>query len=235
MIFNKDLQQEGVGFDILFEDEDYIIVNKRNGLAVQAIEKEQEDLEKILNRRYNSPIFVIHRIDMPVSGLIIFGKNKWFAKEMTEMIKNRENISKTYLAIVKGQPIKDEIVEVRHWIKKLHNRAMTADECLDENYKEAILTYEFLQSFDHYELLKINLLTGRFHQIRAQLATLEMPIKGDLKYGSRRPNIDRSICLLSYKLKFKHPKTGEIKEYFAPLPTNDSIWQSVNPEILRSI
>ena len=234
MIFTKDLTQEGVGFDIMYEDKDYIIINKKNGLAVQATDTDQLDLETVLNQRYNK-VYVINRIDMPVSGIVIFGKNKAFTSAMIEMLKERQNIEKTYLAVVKGNPIKDQVVEVRHWLKKLHNRSMTADECVDDKYKEAILTYKFLQSFDNYELLKINLHTGRFHQIRAQLATIEMPIKGDLKYGSRRPNIDRSICLLSYKLAFNHPVTGEYKEYTAPLPNNDAVWQSIYPEVLESL
>jgi 23S rRNA pseudouridine1911/1915/1917 synthase len=234
MIFTKDLTQEGVGFDIMYEDKDYIIINKKNGLAVQATDTDQLDLETVLNQRYNK-VYVINRIDMPVSGIVIFGKNKAFTSAMIEMLKERQNIEKTYLAVVKGNPIKDQVVEVRHWLKKLHNRSMTADECVDDKYKEAILTYKFLQSFDNYELLKINLHTGRFHQIRAQLATIEMPIKGDLKYGSRRPNIDRSICLLSYKLAFNHPVTGEYKEYTAPLPNNDAVWQNIYPEVLESL
>src|SRR5690606_26441691 len=129
------------------------------------------------------------------AGLVIFGKNKPFTEAFTEKIKNRE-VHKTYLAIVSGQPQEGTVV-LNHYIKKLHNRAMTADEPM-EGYKEALMSYTKVQEFDRYSLLKIDLVTGRYHQIRAQLATMEMPIKGDLKYGSRRPNLDRSICLLSY-------------------------------------
>lgn len=230
---STDISQEGVGYDIHYENEDFIIINKRYGLAVQATDSDVKiDLETILNKRYPHPVFVINRIDMPVSGLVIFGKNKVFTKAMTEDLKNR-TITKVYLAIVKGQPIKDEPQEVRHFLKKLHNRAMTADEAINDFYKEAILTYTWLYSFDNYELLKIDLHTGRFHQIRAQLATIEMPIKGDLKYGSRRPNLDRSICLLSYKLRFTHPITGEKFSFSAPLPTNEVMWKDI-PESLLS-
>ena len=109
---------------------------------------------------------------------------------------------------------------------------MTADEPVDENFKEAVLEYSVLQHFDNYHLLKIDLKTGRFHQIRAQLATVEMPIKGDLKYGSRRPNLDRSICLLSFRLVFTHPFTGKLHQYEAPLPDNDVLWGLVDKELL---
>ena len=173
---------------------------------------------------------MLNRIDQPVTGLVIFGKNKKFAAAFTEMLKER-TVKKTYLALVSGNP-KSEPTELKHYLKKLHNRAMTADEPVDENFKEAVLVYTLLQSFDNYHLIKIDLKTGRFHQIRAQLATVEMPVKGDLKYGSRRPNIDRSIVLLSYKLEFVHPFTGKNHSYVSPLPQNDVLWSLVDLNLI---
>jgi 23S rRNA pseudouridine1911/1915/1917 synthase len=230
----QDITLEGVGYFIVFENEDFVIINKRYGLAVQATDTDQIDLETILNKRYKTPIYVINRIDMPVSGLVIFGKNKEFTKAMTEQLKSR-SIEKIYLTIVKGQPVKGAPQTIKHFLKKLHNRAMTADLQVDDNYKEAILTYEWMYSFDNYELLKIHLHTGRFHQIRAQMATIEMPIKGDLKYGSRRPNLDRSICLVSYKLSFTHPMTGEKFTFKAPLPTNETMWGDIPANLLSDL
>lgn len=212
-------------YSVLDETENFIIVYKRHGIAVQATSKAQIDLENLLAEKYKHPVFVLNRIDQPVTGLVIFGKNKLFTEAFTEKIKNRE-VHKTYLAIVSGQP-EDGTVMLHHYIKKLHNRAMTSDEPL-EDYKEALLTYTKVQDFDRYSLLKIDLITGRFHQIRAQLATMEMPIKGDLKYGSRRPNLDRSICLVSYRLSFTDPLTGKAYAYKAQLPDNDVLWSLVD-------
>jgi len=216
---NKELENR---FEIIAEELDFLIVYKKFGLAVQATDTEQRDLETILKQSYGPDIYVLNRIDQPVSGLVIFGRNKLFAEQFTEMLKER-TVKKTYLALVSGTPEK-ETTMLKHYIKKLHNRAMTADEQVDQNFKESILYYTLLQSFDNYHLLKIDLKTGRFHQIRAQLATVELIIKGDLKYGSKRPNIDKSIGLLSYKLEFQHPFTGVKYSYTSPLPTNDVLW-----------
>lgn len=217
-------------FRIIDESDDYIVILKKYGIAVQATDKDVYDLETVLNKRYKEPVHVLNRIDQPVSGLVIFGKNKIFSAQFTEMLKDR-TVKKTYLAIVAGHPNPNP-TELRHYIKKLHNRAMTADEKVDDNFKEAVLEYTLLQSFDNYHLLKIDLKTGRFHQIRAQLATEEMPIKGDLKYGSKRPNLDRSIGLLSYKLEFIHPFTGKLHSYTAPLPENEVIWGLVDKTLI---
>jgi 23S rRNA pseudouridine1911/1915/1917 synthase len=217
-------------YRIIDETTDFIVVYKLNGLAVQVTDSEADNLEKILNERYQQKLYVLNRIDQPVSGLVIFGRNAEFAAAFTELLKTRE-VHKTYLALVAGNPEKGPVV-VKHYIKKLHNRAMTADEPVDENYKEAILIYERMQSFDNYHLLKIDLKTGRFHQIRAQLATIEMPIKGDLKYGSKRPNLDRSIGLVSFRLSFNHPVTGVTYSYEAPLPDNDVLWKLVDKSVL---
>jgi 23S rRNA pseudouridine1911/1915/1917 synthase len=218
-------------YEIIDETQDYIVILKKHGIAVQATDKDVDDLETSLNARYKEKVHVLNRIDQPVTGLVIFGKNKEFSAAFTELLKERA-VTKTYLALVAGNP-ESGTTELKHYIKKLHNRAMTADEKVDENFKEAVLQYTLLQSFDNYHLLKIDLKTGRFHQIRAQLATMEMPIKGDLKYGSRRPNLDRSICLLSYKLEFVHPFTSQKHSYTAPLPTNDVLWGLVDKTLIQ--
>ncbi|KXK36622.1 MAG: RNA pseudouridine synthase [Saprospiraceae bacterium] len=217
-------------YSIIDETDDFIIIHKKNGIAVQITDKETDDLESMLNARFGEKIYVLNRIDQPVTGLVIFAKNKTFASAFTEMLKDR-SVRKTYLAIVAGNPNK-EPTELRHYIKKLHNRAMTADEQIDDNFKEAILEYRLVQSFDNYHILKIDLKTGRFHQIRAQLATVDLPIKGDLKYGSKRPNIDRSIGLLSYKLEFIQPFTGKKHTYISPLPKNDVLWNLLDKTLI---
>lgn len=215
-------------YAILDETDDYIVVFKKNGIAVQVTDKEVDDLESILMEKYSGNVYVLNRIDQPVTGIVIFGKNKEFTAKFTEMLKNHE-VKKTYLALVSGNP-KNEPTELKHYLKKLHNRAMTADEKIDGYYKECRLTYTLLKSFDNYHLLKVDLITGRFHQIRAQLATVDLPIKGDLKYGSKRPNIDRSIGLLAYQLKFVHPYTGRECVYTSPFPKNDVLWSLVEQD-----
>ncbi|MBK9042458.1 MAG: RNA pseudouridine synthase [Saprospiraceae bacterium] len=212
-------------YTVLDENDDFILVWKSYGIAVQATSQTQIDLEKILTEKYKQPIYVLNRIDQPVSGLVIFGKNKTFTEAFTHKIKERD-IKKTYLAIVSGTPAEGRVY-LKHFLKKLHNRSMSSDEPM-EDYKEAELYYEKVQQFDNYSLLKIELITGRYHQIRAQLATMDMPIKGDLKYGSRRPNLDRSICLLSYKLEFADPLSGKHFSYKSPLPDNDVLWSMVD-------
>lgn len=217
-------------YSILDETDDFLIIFKKSGIPVQATDKVKLDLEANLNNKVGGKVYVLNRIDQPVSGLVIFGKNKEFTDAFTSMLKNRE-VTKKYIALVTGDPNKESTTLV-HYIKKLHNRAMTSDEQLDEAYKEAILEYTLVQSFDNYHALKINLKTGRFHQIRAQLATMGMPIKGDLKYGSRRPNLDKSIGLLSYKLEFVHPKTKKFYSYTAPFPTNEILWELLDKRLL---
>ncbi|MEZ4910987.1 MAG: RNA pseudouridine synthase [Saprospiraceae bacterium] len=217
-------------FSILDETDDFLIICKKSGIPVQATDKEKMDLETYLNKKVASKVYVLNRIDQPVSGLIIFGKNKEFTDAFTTMLKNRE-VSKKYIALVSGEPNKVKTT-LTHFIKKLHNRAMTSDEPIDTDYKEAVLEYTLLQSFDNYHALLINLKTGRFHQIRAQLATMGMSIKGDLKYGSRRPNLDKSIGLLSYKLEFVHPSTQKFYSYTSPFPTNEILWDLLDKTLL---
>ncbi|MCB9308696.1 MAG: RluA family pseudouridine synthase [Lewinellaceae bacterium] len=218
-------------YTIIDETDDFFVVFKRYGIPVQVTDNEQMDLEGFLNAKFGGKVHVLNRIDQPVSGLVIFGKTREFTRIFTELLKNRE-VKKTYIALVSGNPNK-QTTTLTHYIKKLHNRAMTSDEALDDDYKLAELEYTLIQSFDNYHALKVDLKTGRFHQIRAQMATMGMPIKGDLKYGSRRPNLDRSIGLLSYKLEFIHPKTGKHYAYTAPFPTNEVLWQLIDKELIK--
>ena len=134
-------------FKILDDNEDFLIVEKQNGIAIQATDTDIEDLETLLNKKYTSNVYVLSRIDQPVSGIVIFGKTKSFADGYTELLKNRL-VDKTYLAIVSGQP-SDEKQILTHYIKKNYNRAFTSDEPLDNNYKEAVLEYKKVQSIDN--------------------------------------------------------------------------------------
>jgi len=215
-------------YSVIEETDDFVVIFKKSGIAVQVTDKQTDDLERILEEKYKGRVYVLNRIDQPVAGLVIFGKNKAFTQEFSEMIQKRE-VKKTYLALVAGEPNPQPTI-LKHYIKKLHNRAMTADEKIDDSYKECELKYTLIKSFDNYHLLKVDLITGRFHQIRAQLATVGLPIKGDLKYGSKRPNLDRSIGLLSYQLEFVHPVTRKVYKFTSALPQNDVLWGLVDVE-----
>ncbi len=230
--FQKKLEESDPykNFEILEQTDDFIVINKKNGLPVQVTDTDAVDLETILKEQYGDNIFVLNRIDQPVSGIVIFGRSKTFTKAFTDMMIER-NVSKTYLAIVSGEPYK-EPTELKHFTKKYKSRAIIADVLQDEYFKEALLTYTWLQSFDNYHLLRIDLKTGRYHQIRAQLSAVGLPVKGDLKYGSKRPNMNRSIGLLSYKYEFTHPFTQKKYSYIADLPDNDVIWSFVDKTLL---
>lgn len=231
-LFQKNIKEADPyeSYYIIEEKSDFLVVYKKNGLPVQVTDTDALDLETILNEKFNQKLFVLNRIDQPVSGLVIFGKTKEFAKAFTQMMKDRL-VSKTYLAIVGGEPEK-EVIGLRHYIKKYKSRAITADGPQDEFFKEALLSYQLIQSFDNYHLLRVDLKTGRYHQIRAQLSTVGLPIKGDLKYGSKRPNMNRSIGLLSYKYEFIHPFTQLKYSYTAELPDNDVLWSLIDPSLL---
>lgn len=166
---------------------------------------------------------LVHRIDRPTSGLVIYAKTSKALSRLTQMVKNRE-IKKTYWALVAKEmiPTSQRLV---HYLKKneKNNKAIVFPKPT-EGAKESILTYHLIKTLDNYQLLEIDLETGRHHQIRAQLSKIGIPIKGDLKYGAPRSNPDGGISLHARKLEFIHPVTKENVEIIAPVPQNDSVW-----------
>lgn len=218
---------------VLYEDNHCIIVNKRVGDIVQGDKTGDPPLSEIvkdyLKIKYNKPgnvyLGVVHRIDRPTSGLVLFAKtskslprfNKLFAEKSAE---------KTYWAVVKNPPAKKSDT-LTHWLRKnpKNNKAIVYNK-ETPNSKKAILSYNILKDLDNYFLLEINLETGRHHQIRAQLSAIGCPIKGDLKYGFDRSNTDGGIHLHARKLRLKHPVSHELIEIEAPLPENDALWQA---------
>ena len=211
--------------DVIYEDNHIIVVNKAPGEIVQGDKTGDiplsELIKKYLKEKYGKPgnVFcgVVHRIDRPVGGLVIFAKTSKALERLNKMLRDGE-IHKTYWALVEGTP-KESEATLRNFLKsdgKL-NKTFVSKET-DPEAKESILNYKTLAIGDRYSLLEINLLTGRKHQIRAQLSNIGHPIKGDLKYGARRSNPDGSISLLARKISFVHPVSKQNIELEAPLP-----------------
>lgn len=185
--------------EILFEDDWILVLLKPAGLAVQS--KEGQDILSIYPNSY-----VVHRLDQRVSGLLILAKNRKVASKLSDDFQTKK-VRKFYLAVVKVKPILESDI-LEHWLGKMSEKAMVS--VLErKNYKKASLKLEILRSSDRYHLLQIQLYSGRFHQIRAQLSFIGSPILGDLKYGYSRSSPDGSIFLHAFRLEFNHPITGE--------------------------
>lgn len=198
--------------EVVYEDNHLIIVNKRAGEIVQGDKTGDKPLSEIvkeyLKEKYNKPgnVFcgVVHRIDRPVSGLVVFAKTSKALERLNRMLREGE-IHKTYHAIVEGHPKNDEgYLENRIISDRKINKTYITDKN-DPEAKIAKLKYRTLKKFDRYSLLEIELLTGRKHQIRAQLSGMGHPIKGDLKYGAKRSNKNGGISLQAHRIQFIHP------------------------------
>ncbi len=210
---------------ILYEDADVIAVNKPAAMPTQADETGDASLLQLLENQLNTTLFVVHRLDRPTSGLVVFAKNEQAAAALSAQFQQRET-TKTYYAIVEKKPEKDADTLVHFLIHNaLKNKSFDAKEGI-LNAKRAELRYILRGSSDRYFLLEIDLLTGRHHQIRAQLAAVGCSIKGDVKYGARRANADRSIHLHAAQLTFQQSKTGEKVTLKAMPPIeNDALWR----------
>ncbi len=218
---------------IVYEDNHLLVINKQVGQLVQG-EKTGDrsllgEIKGLIKRREqkagNVFLGLVHRIDRPTSGLVIYAKTSKALSRLTQMVKNRE-IEKTYWAIVPKEMIPLEQKLVHYLRKNEKNNKATVFEKVTEGAKEARLHYKVIRTLDNYYLLEIDLETGRHHQIRAQLAKVGIPIKGDLKYGAPRSNPDGGIHLHARKLSFIHPVTKEAIEIIAPTNPQDKIWQA---------
>lgn len=223
---------------ILFEDNHLLIINKKPGEIVQGDKTGDASLIDILKvyikEKYHKPgdvfLGLVHRIDRPVSGALIFAKTSKALTRMTQMVKSRE-FEKTYLAITEQKPPLDE-QHLTHFLRK--NEASNKSFVVSPgsaNSKQAELTYKYIASGKTLHLLEVDLHTGRHHQIRAQLSAIGLIIRGDVKYGARRPNKDGSICLHAYRLRFDHPVGGKLIEVTAPLPDTPE-WNAFRDSVL---
>lgn len=217
---------------IVYEDNHIIIVNKAPGEIVQGDktgdEPLVETLKKWLKEKYNKPgnVFcgVVHRLDRPVGGLVVFAKTSKALTRLNEMFRKGE-VEKTYWALTRNLPEVPE-AHLEHYITTTErNNKSYASLTEKKNSKKAVLSYRLLGSSDRYHLIEVKLETGRKHQIRVQLSAIGCPIKGDLKYGDKRSNPDGSISLMARRVRFVHPVSGETIDVSAPLPS-DPLWQA---------
>ena len=217
--------------DILYEDNHLIAVNKRAGDIVQVDDTGDEPLDeqvkKYIVKKYNKPstafLGVVHRLDRPVSGVILFAKTSKALERMNAIFKNRE-VRKTYFAVVKTRPALEE-GNLVHWlIKNPKKNLVSAFNKEVPGSQRAELDYKLLGEVSGFFLLQVNPLTGRSHQIRVQLSTMNCPIVGDNKYGYPRGSNKGSICLHARRLEFLHPVQKEKINIFAPLPV-DGFWE----------
>ncbi len=216
---------------VVYEDNHIIIVNKTASEIVQGDKTGDIPLSEIvkqyLKEKYNKPgnvfIGVAHRLDRPVSGLVVFAKTSKALPRLNEMFKNGE-VKKTYWAIVKAPPKEMEGELINYLVRnEKQNKSYAYDQEIP-NSKKAILHYRLIGKSDNYYLLEVDLKTGRHHQIRCQLAKMGCPIKGDLKYGFPRSNSDGSICLHARYVRFIHPISKEQIEVVASVPEGN-LWQ----------
>jgi len=235
------MQEQGslsVGKRVVYEDNHIIIINKLASEIVQGDKTGDEPLsEKVkefIKERDKKPgnVFcgVIHRLDRPVSGLVIFAKTSKGLSRFNELFRDK-TIQKSYLAVVKNKPEPPKQKLVHYLLKNEQSNTSKAFDKPVQGALRAELDLELLSSSDNYHLLKIYLHTGRHHQIRAQLAKIGLPIKGDLKYGFARSNAGGFIHLHSYELRFVHPVKDEEVHVKALPPSEDPVWKYFNSRL----
>jgi len=215
---------------VVYEDNHIIVVNKNSGEIVQGDKTGDTPLSDIvkeyIRQKYNKPgnvfLGVVHRLDRPVSGLVVFAKTSKALTRLNEMFRTG-NVHKIYWAITRNIPPQPS-GRLEQWIvrNEKQNKSYVYNREVP-NSKKAILEYTTISTSDNYTLLEVRLMTGRHHQIRCQLAAMGCPIKGDLKYGAKRSNPDGSISLMSHHIEFIHPVSKETINLTAPLPPH-SLW-----------
>ena len=215
---------------VVYEDNHLIIVNKTASEIVQGDKTGDtplsETVKQYIKEKYAKPgnvfLGVVHRLDRPVSGLVVFAKTSKALARLNEMFRNSE-VKKTYWAIVKQRPPQDEGELVNYLVRNEKQNKSYAYDKEVKSSKKAVLHYRLIGHSQNYFLLEVDLKTGRHHQIRCQLAKMGCPIKGDLKYGFARSNPDGSICLHAHRVKFVHPVSKELIDVTAPLPPGN-LW-----------
>lgn len=219
---------------VLYEDNHIIIVSKSSGEIVQGDktgdEPLSETIKSYIKEKYEKPgnvfLGVVHRLDRPVSGVVLFARTSKALPRLNQMFANHDKVKKTYWAIVTNRPPAQEGT-LTHWLTRdeKNNRAKAYDREVP-NSKKAILDYRLIAQSDRYYLLEVNLHTGRHHQIRCQLSKIGCAIKGDLKYGAPRSNPDGSISLHARRLQLEHPVSHNSIDIVAPVP-KDRLWMEI--------
>jgi len=212
---------------VLYKNNQLIALNKPAGLPVQPDPTGDTSLHQLAEIYCQHPVHVVHRLDRPATGVVLFAKNKKALAALNEQFRQRA-VGKTYLAVVEQAPPEPAGTLEHLLLKDGRTNKTRVVPAGTPGAKPARLQYRLLGSGDRYHLLEVELLTGRHHQIRAQLSALGCPIKGDVKYGARRSNRDRSIHLHAWKLRFRHPVSLEVEEVVAPLPQDDNLWAALS-------
>ena len=231
---SSNIHSDKNNLQVLYEDNHIIVVNKRAGDIVQGDKTGDKPLSEVvksyLKYKYNKPgnvyLGVVHRLDRPTSGVVLFAKTSKSLPRLNKLFAEKKT-RKTYWAIVKNPPpkAKDTLI---HWLKKnpKNNKSYASNTEIPDG-KKAVLHYEVIKKLENYLLLEISLETGRHHQIRVQLSSIGSPIKGDLKYGFNRSNRDASISLHARQLNLIHPVSKENIDIIAPVP-DDTIWKDAS-------
>lgn len=235
--FSKQIFRNFAAMDILYVDNHLVIVNKRPGEIVQGDKTGDtplvETVRQWIKETYAKPgnVFcgLVHRLDRPVGGVVMFARTSKGLSRFNEMFRNGD-VNKKYWAIVRNRPPKDEDVLTSYITSVERNNKSYVSPTPKPGAKEAKLSYRLIAQSDRYFLLEIDLLTGRKHQIRAQLASIGCPVKGDLKYGDKRSNPDGSISLIARHIEFTHPISKKLVSVDAPLP-DDTLWQALAANI----
>lgn len=223
--------------EVLYDDNHIVIVNKAAGEIVQGDRTGDtplvETVKQWIKERYAKPgnVFcgVTHRIDRPACGIVVLAKTSKGLARMNELFREGK-IKKTYWAITKDAPPRDEDT-LTHYITTVErNNKSYASATETPGALKSVLRYRVIAKTDRYHLLEIDLLTGRKHQIRAQLSAIGCPIKGDLKYGAKRSNPDGGISLQAHRIRFTHPISGKEIDITAPLP-DDNLWQALGSQV----
>lgn len=217
---------------VLYEDNHIIVVNKASSEIVQGDKTGDtplsEDIKSYIKAKYNKPgnvyLGVVHRLDRPTSGVVLFSKTSKALPRLNKLFHDNK-VDKHYWAIVKDRPKEDAGTLTHYLVRNPKQNKSYAYDTEQPDSKKAILDYKVIGKSDNYYLLEVNLHTGRHHQIRSQLSKIGCPIKGDLKYGFSRSNPDGSISLHARYLSLIHPVSGEKIEVTAPVP-EDKLWQS---------
>ena len=234
--------------EVIYEDNHIIVVSKQSGEIVQGDKTGDtplsETVKAYIKEKYAKPgavfLGVVHRLDRPVSGLVVFARTSKALSRLNDMFRRGE-VHKTYWAVVESEKVKansqhpspntqhptpdDQWQTLEHWLvrNEKQNKSYAYDHEVSSS-KKAVLRYRLLGQGDHYSLVEVQLLTGRHHQIRCQLSAIGCPIKGDLKYGARRSNPDGSISLLARRIEFVHPVSKQPICLETPLP-NHELWK----------
>ena len=219
--------------EVLYEDNHIIAVNKKPSDIVQGDKTGDRPLGEFvkdyIKKKYNKPgdvfLGIVHRLDRPVSGVILFAKTSKSLSRLNELFRSKQ-VKKTYWAVVKNKPNPTKDILVHYLKKNQQKNKSTAFNKEEDGTLKSELSYQLIKSLDNYHLLEVLPITGRHHQIRVQLSKIGSPIKGDIKYRSDRTNKDSSIHLHARKIEFIHPVKKEPISISAPPPEKDTIWKA---------